>query len=278
MYYFGHMSICIAFNLSDGLVMAVDSATTMSNAAGETTKVFLDADKLFQLGNLRIGIATYGVAALDGRTIGSFIREFALLDSNKDLGEITVKEIVERLRVFFFDHYKAFAERIHSLPFDQIPSEKKGRLGLVVGGFSPGAFQSELWEVGIPAHASTYSAKQWATPGTQTFVWFASAMPVTRYLKGFDPQLRSNLFEKFKELLGRDLTSDEAKEVTEMIAASEISVQTGGMPIQSGIACARWLVDFVLGHYRFAETHPIVGGRTKIGVVAYDHAAFRILE
>jgi len=111
------MSICIAFNLSDGLVMAVDSATTMSNAAGETTKVFLDADKLFQLGNLRIGIATYGVAAMEGRTIGSFIREFA-----------------------------------------------------------------------------------------------------------------------------------------------------------------RWLVDFVLGHYRFAETHPIVGGKTKIGVVAYDHAAFRILE
>jgi hypothetical protein len=274
----GHMSICIAFNLSDGLVMAVDSATTMNNAAGETTKVFLDADKLFQLGNLRIGIATYGVAALDGRTIGSFIREFALLPSNKDLSEITLKEIVERLRIYFFENYKAFAERVHSLPFDQIPNEKKGALGLVVGGFSPGAFQSELWEVVIPTNSAPDTAKQWATPGSPAFVWFASAMPITRYLKGVDPRLRQSLLEKFKGILGRDLTTEENKEITDVIAQSEFSVQIGGMPIQSGIACARWLVDFVLGHYRFAETHPIVGGTTKIGVVAYDHAAFRILD
>ena len=76
------MSICVAFNLSDGVVIAVDSATTITYSSGSISRVFLDAEKLFQLGDLKVGIATYGVAALKGRTIGSFIREFVL---NKEM-------------------------------------------------------------------------------------------------------------------------------------------------------------------------------------------------
>jgi hypothetical protein len=272
------MSICVAFNLSDGLVMAVDSATTMSDAAGNTTKVFLDADKLFQLGALRIGIATFGVAALDGRTIGSFIREFHLKPENSDLERLSIREIAERLRVFFFEAYKAFAEKVYAVPFDQIPLEKKGALGLVVGGFSPQEFQSELWEVSIPRHDQPYSAKQWAAPGTTTFVWFASALPITRYLKGYDPALAPKIFTKFETILGRKMTNDEEESLRTSLAEHEFVVKVAGMPIQSGIACARFLIDFVLGHYRFVETHPIVGGKAKVGVVAYDHSAFRILE
>jgi hypothetical protein len=45
-----------------------------------------------------------------------------------------------------------------------------------------------------------------------------------------------------------------------------------GMPIQSGIDCAKFLVNIVLGHYRFVETHPIVGGKTIVGVVTLRRA------
>jgi hypothetical protein len=82
----------------------------------------------------------------------------------------------------------------------------------------------------------------------------------------------------FEEILGRPLTDEELGKFKGPLAETEYSIQVGGMPIQSGIACAKFLVEFVLGHYRFAETHPIVGGRAKIGVVAYDHSSFRILE
>jgi hypothetical protein len=181
------------------------------------------------------------VAALDGRTIGSFIREFSLLASNKDLSEIPIKEIVERLRLFFFENYKAFVERIHSLPFDEIPDEKKGALGLVVGGFSPGAFQSELWEVVIPKDNVPYASKQWATPGMPAFVWFASAVPVTRYLKGFDPLLRKSLLEKFEGILGRDPTTEETKEIMDIFTSSEFSVQIGGYADPKG-DCVRPMV------------------------------------
>jgi hypothetical protein len=272
------MSICVAFNLSDGLVLAVDSATTMTDASGATIKVFLDSDKLFQLGSLKVGIATYGLAALDGRTIGSFVREFSLKESNADLGTLSIRDIVERLRVFFFETYKAFAEKLYAKPFDEIPAEKKGALGLVVGGFSAGSFQSELWEISIPLNALENSAKQWCAAGNLGFVWFASAAPITRYLKGIDQQIIPKMMVEFETILGRNLTGEEQARLKAIPDAHEFSIQIGGMPIQSGIACAKFLVDFVIGHYRFAETHPIVGGNAKIGVVAYDHSAFRILE
>jgi hypothetical protein len=272
------MSICVAFNLSDGVVIAVDSATTMTDASGAISKVFIDADKLFQLGNLRIGIATYGVAALEGRTIGSFIREFTLVPSNSDIASLSMAEIVERLRAFIFQHYKDFAEKLYGMTFDQIPESQKGALGLVVGGFSSGAFQSELWEIVIPANESENSARCVCQAGAIGVAWFASALPINRYLKGFDWQMVSKLEAFFKGLLGRDLTQDELQQAITILGEAEFHIRTDGMPIQSGIDCARFLVEFVLGHYRFAETHPIVGGKAKIGVVAYGHSAFRILE
>jgi len=273
------VSICVALNLSDGVVIAADSATTMTDMSGAITKVFLDSDKLFQLGNLRIGIATYGVAALEGRTIGSFIREFVLDPANKDIGTLEIGLIVERLRAFFLQHYRAFAEKLYEQPFDEIPANKKGKLGLVVGGFSSGAFQSELWEVVVPDNVTENSSKCVFKKGTIGLSWFASAVPINRYLKGFDWKL-VNQFEQFcKKLVGgRDLTADELQEVLTLLRENEYLIKVDGMPVQCGIECARFLVEFVLGHYRFAETHPIVGGKAKIGVVAYDHNAFRILD
>jgi len=97
---FGAMSICVAFNLSDGVIMAVDSAITMFDPDGTITKVFLDAEKIFRLKEMRVGIATYGLASLHGRTLGSFIREFTAAPENADLDTLPLSEVVERLRRF----------------------------------------------------------------------------------------------------------------------------------------------------------------------------------
>jgi len=148
----------------------------------------------------------------------------------------------------------------------------------VVGGFSSGSFQSELWEIVIPANETENTSRCIFPKGRIGHAWFASSVPINRYLKGIDGQILVKLEAFYKGLLGRDLTQDEVQQVLTLIGEHEYHIKTDGMPIQSGIKCARFLVEFVLGHYRFAETHPIVGGKAKIGVVAYDHSAFRILE
>jgi hypothetical protein len=272
------MSICVALNLSDGVVMAVDSATTMFSAPGTISKVFLDADKLFQLKTLRIGVATYGVASLHGRTIGSFISEFTSDKANADLPELKLKEICERLRRFFFGYYRSFAEKIHSKPFEEIADNLKGLLGLVVGGFSPGSFQSELWEIQIPTHSTEGSALQRNAPGVYGMSWFASSIPINRYLQGLDPQMGVKIRSLFEGILGRALSQQETDKFAAVIKEYEYQINYDGLPIQSGIACAKFLVDLVIGHYTFVETHPIVGGKAKIGVVTYSHEAFAILN
>jgi hypothetical protein len=272
------MSVCVAFNLSDGVVIAVDSATTMIDASGSISKVFLDADKLFQLGDLRIGLATYGLASLHGRTIGSFVREFLVESGDSDLGSLSLREVVERLRSFFFDSYRSYFEALYSMPFGEIDASSKGQLGLVVGGFSAGSFQSELWNSVIPIHSEPYSSQQQNAAGNIGFSWYASSIPISRYIKGIDPNLSANIRTLFEEILGRQLEVLELSRFAEVLESHEFHVETEGMPIQSGIDCAKFLVNFVLGHYRFCETHPIVGGSTKVGVVRYDHNAFQILD
>lgn len=272
------MSICVALNLSDGVVMAVDSATTMFSGPGAISKVFLDADKLFRLGTSKIGVATYGLASMHGRTIGSFVREFAGIRANADLATLTLEQTAERLRVFFLDYYRSFLEGIHSTPFDQIPDNMKGLLGLVIGGFSPGSFQSALWEIIIPLHAAANSAARRYAPGAYGLAWFAAAMPINRYIKGLDPEMSVKIRTLFQTILGRDLTQDELDQFSAILGQHEYHINYDGLPIQSGIACARFLVDFVIGHYTFAETHPIVGGKAKIGIVTYSHDAFAILN
>jgi hypothetical protein len=226
-----------------------------------------------------VGVATYGAASLHGRTIGSFIREFTEDPDNADLGDLALGEVVERLRRFMLSCYISFVEEIHSpLTFDQIPDEKKGRLGLVVGGFSSGSLQSELWEIVIPDHSTENSATRHFGPGQYGCRWFALAAPIERYANALDPTLSVKLKDVFEEILGRALTTDDQAKFAAAIQECRYSFQFNGMPIQSGIDCARFLVDMVIGHYRFAETHPVVGGKAKIGVVTYDQDAFRILE
>jgi hypothetical protein len=68
------VSVIVLCNLSDGLIIGVDSAVTVADASG-IRKVFNEGEKLklFQLAD-KIGVATYGLGGLEGRSIGSFIR------------------------------------------------------------------------------------------------------------------------------------------------------------------------------------------------------------
>ena len=70
------MSVAVSCNLSDGVVLAADSAVAL-RTAGEIVKIYEPAEKLFPLGDRPIGMAVYGLAALGNRSIGSYLREFA---------------------------------------------------------------------------------------------------------------------------------------------------------------------------------------------------------
>lgn len=272
------MSVAVVFNLSDGLVLGVDSALTAFDAQG-ISKVFEDADKLFQLSNLPVGIASYGIAGLESRTIGSFIREFERTGFGADKpAELGIGQVAERLRAFFMNVYVRNAETLFGVPFDQIPAERKGSLGIIVGGIGPGQFLSEVWHIVIPWHNTENSAVRMFGPGDFGCAWFASSKPIQRYIKGMDFDLLQEFRTIFEGILGRPLTAAESDQFEVAAGRYEYHIPTDSMPIQMGVECARFLVSFVIGHYRFTERDPIVGGRAKIGVVTYKQESFRLLD
>lgn len=268
------MSVAVLCNLSDGLIIGVDSAVTVSDANG-IRKVFEDGEKLFQLAD-KIGVAAYGLGGLEGRSIGSFIHEFEL--ANPDIENLPIADVVERLRLFFLAVYRRFAEHLFGMPFDEIQPEQKGTLGLIVGGFSPHAFLSEAWEIQIPLHADPGSARQICGPGSFLVAWFATFDPIERYLVGFDRGLLGELSTYVEGLLGRPLTQDEINGFGPIREKYGYRISLDSMPIQAGIEYVRFLVQLVIQHYRFTSPHPVVGGRTKLGVVTYKEENFRLLE
>jgi hypothetical protein len=268
------LSVAVLCNLSDGLIIGVDSAVTVSDANG-IQKVFEDGEKLFQLAD-KIGVATYGLGGLEGRSIGSFVHEFEL--AHPDLDRVPISDVAERLRAFFMNVYVQFGEKVFGVPFDQIPPDKKGTLGLIVGGFSPGAFLSEAWEIQIPLHSQVGSARQICGPGTFLVSWFATFHPIERYVLGFDRGLLGELSSWVEGLLGRALTQDEINTFEPIREKYVYRIMLDSMPIYAGVEYVRFLVQLVIQHYHFVSAHPVVGGRVKLGMVTYKEKSFRLLE
>lgn len=75
------MTIAISCNLSDGVILGVDSAVTVA-AGGDHVKIWENAEKLFQIAERPIGAAIYGLAGFGDRSIGSYLREFELSNPN----------------------------------------------------------------------------------------------------------------------------------------------------------------------------------------------------
>lgn len=276
------MTVAVSCNLSDGVVLGVDSAVTLPSPTG-VLKVYEEADKLFQISNRPIGVATFGLGTLRDRTIGSLLRQFELMDPHQKIkNQGNLAEIVEELRAFFYDIYLISiargVEEATKKRFDEIPVEQLPVLGFVVGGFSPGSYMSEVWGIHIPRHKTTGSADQLRKPGGFGTNWFAMYEPIQRYFKGYTPALLDEMMGYFSKIRGSPLSESEAKEIAGILSKYEYQVPYASMPIREGIEHVRFLVSMVVNHHRFAIGAPIVGGKVNIGLVTYDAKEFKILR
>lgn len=159
------VSAVVTLTTSDGFIVGVDSAVTVSFGPGKTN-IYEDTEKIFQLGEKRIGIATFGLAGIGDRSIGSFVREFesvnfeGAMDDGKQVAQIS-----EALRAFFYQEYERViipaVEAYCSMPFQQIPINDRPYLGLLVGGYSDESKTREQIFVDSdrPSHGRVRSAR-----------------------------------------------------------------------------------------------------------------------
>jgi hypothetical protein len=276
------MSVAVSLTISDGLIMGVDSAVTVSFGAGKTN-IYEDAEKLFQLGEKRIGIATVGMAGIGERSVGSFIREFESKDPDGVMARsCPLSEVVESVRKFFYESYAAIVipavEQLQGVPFDQVPAADRPMLGLLVGGYSDGEFLPELWKITIPEAKAAGSAQQLQKRGSAGLTWHAAFGPINRYIKGIDAGLLVNLEALVLKILKRPFAPEELKEFQDILARSEYQFVYASMPVSSGIRFVRSLVNLVIEHYRMVAEDSVVGGEARVGVATYKSDKFQILK
>ena len=109
------MSIGVVCNLSDGVVLGVDSALTISGSVriptGETTtgvlNVYNECEKLFHLADLNAGVMFTGLGMLGARTLESYVREWETtqLSVSDDPAFREVGSLTESLNSFFAGIY-----------------------------------------------------------------------------------------------------------------------------------------------------------------------------
>jgi hypothetical protein len=277
------LTVAISCNLSDGVILGVDSAVTLPSPTG-VVKVYEEGEKLFQLGTRPIGVATYGLGGILNRTIGSYLREFEVTNPNNVLStNNSLDVVVEELRSFFHSIYMAtIAPAIATqlkVPVEKVPPDKLPIIGFVIGGFSSGSYLSEVWSFVTPVHSTPKSATQNRKQGDFGTNWFSLYEPIQRYIKGYSQALLDDVVGFFikRGSTPSPLTPVEQKTLADILAKHEYQIPYVAMPIREGLEHVRFLVSMVINHYRFATGAPVVGGKVNIGLVTYKGEQFKIL-
>lgn len=274
------MTVAVSCNLSDGVILGVDSAVTLPGPGG-VLKIYENAEKLFQLGEMPIGIAFYGIAGFENRGIGSFIREFELKNPDNVISDTTkIEDIAEGLRIFFYEIYaRSIIPIVEKETGEKFSEQDRVPLfGLVIGGYSHGEYLSQIWNIEIPQHDTPGSAQEVRSQGSFGTNWFATFEPIRRYIKGFDPRLLDEVLQYLDTLRGSKFTESEFQEIQNIASKFEYSIPFEAMPLEEGLNHTKFLIEMVINHHRYVIGAPVVGGKVRIGKVTYKGDKFQILE
>jgi hypothetical protein len=250
------MTICVSVRVAEGLVMAADSAAMLQGevmVAGVPQMTVLQgfqyATKVAQVGDFPMGFMTWGLGAIDSRSIQSLVMEFEFDYSIK--GPFRVQAVADDLLAFILKRYDA-----------AFPSPTPLQtLGLFVGGYSDGEFFSTQMSVELPTQR-TWVPLRATMPGTPPEFganWFGAYDALQRLIVGWDQAGTAQLVARGVSQATLQAWADAHE--------SALQLPFDGMPLQDAIDFALWATNVVIGRWRFAVGPNIVGGEVDIAVI-----------
>jgi hypothetical protein len=234
------MTIVVAVAAPDGIVLAGDSRT--NHLEGQHHRVASDsAQKIFSISS-RVGLATYGIASLSGKTISGLIDEFITT-----LGEpppTTAAEIAVALATFGDERFdEAFPE------VDRDAFAREGfPLGFIVAGYDSDG-TGRVREVKVPGGGveDNVAGDREMSTAEAGILWRGETDVIRRLIKGVDwnvlhaakisipVEVRDQLDELEYELL-LPITLDDAIEFSSFLVRVTIEMQrfTDGTGLSPG--------------------------------------------
>lgn len=160
------MTIAISLKVNDGLVLAADSASTLTNLGptGEPTSVvnvYEHANKIFNLRKgLPIGAITWGSGNIGNASISTLAKDLRRRfmgqepdheDWHIDPSNYSIREIADRVRQFMYEeHYLPsvadWPETVKNDEGEDVPLARP-ELGFIVAGYSPGKSLAENFRI-----------------------------------------------------------------------------------------------------------------------------------
>lgn len=265
------MTIAISVKVNDGVVLAADSAATLSGPNGEVVFVYNNANKVFNLlKGVPIGFISWGAGSIGNAGLETMLkdlrRRFSGLDYDHpewklDRDNYSVADVAARVREFLYDEAYTAA----------FPAGTTGPgLGCIVAGFSSGQSMAEQYEIDIlpdgncadPYEVCPRDLAPWIVSGGQSEA-------ISRVLYGYAPRLVDVLRDKV------ELTEDQISQAMQAITESFYQpVITAPMPINDTIELAEFLADLAVRYSHFTPGAATVGGPIEIAAIT-KHEGFK---
>lgn len=252
------MTICVSVKVAEGLVLAADSTVMLEGTASTPQGMqsgilqsFEHANKVTQVGDYPIGVLTWGLGAIEARTLQSLVmeHEYALL-RRADNANYDVRGIADGILSFVRARYDAAFPAGGARPV----------LGMLAGGYSDGQFFPHTYVCELPRQHDWEEVHP-DGPAGPSFgaAWWGQTDALTRLIRGFHPPAMEELVKR-----GAD-----AKIVQQWMdeGVSSLPLVFDGMPIQDAVDFASFAVQLTIGRFRFGLGPALCGGNVDIAVI-----------
>ncbi len=275
------MSICVSVKVGEGLVLAADSTVAIQGRIGGPAreeqagilKTYDYVKKLSQIKDYPIGTLTWGTALIGARSVESLIKEYEYTLPSLEEEQEKIKERRMRGEIEDGEHYEYNVHKIakkllkhvkkfYETEFASEPVDKRPPLGVLVSGYSSGEFFPEQWLINLPKSDELEEVRP-DVDGKPHFgaYWFGLTDAIIRLHWGRDDKAINILSERFKV---------QPEEIRQLLGELQYPVVFDGMPLQDAIDYAVYLVNVVIGRFRFVIGAPLCGGEIDVAVITPD--------
>jgi hypothetical protein len=259
------MTVALSVVTPDGIVLAADSRTTYGIPKAPTRVLSDHTHKIFQIGSC--GIATYGFAFVQKRSVASHVLDFEReinAGSNCRDPEALGKALGDFMAPRLEDH------------FSQVPTERPPAgadvLGFLVAGFADG--DGSVFDVYLPSNSTIKRSSVADNPGAS---WRGQTDVIRRLVKGVDRDLLEVISQE-------DGKHDALTALAPTLDSMEYLIPFHAMNLQDAVDFAVFLIRttidtqrFTYGIHRLPGSWPGVGGPIEIAVIT-ERAGFRWLQ
>ncbi len=270
------MTIALVLKVYDGLVLASDSATTLTMSQGgqsAVANIYNNANKVFNLyKGLPIGAMTWGLGSIGPASIATLAKDLRRRFSGNDPDwkldpeNYSVRDVAEKAASFLYDDRFEKLEAEVSARGEPIPY-----LGFLVAGYSTESDQPEAYEIGLGLGGRPSLVE--VVPDDSGASWWGQPDAIARILNGMSIAFPQALVNR-----GIVASHDDAVAIYQEVR-QELNPQmvTEAMPIQDAIDLAEFLVHATIQVVRFSPGNPTVGGPIEIATIT-KHEDFKWVQ